>query len=59
MAPVTRERFIVPVLVTLDDNSEELRRVEVEAWSLSEAIRLAEEQACEGEGVVEVKAQIR
>lgn len=56
---MTRERFIVPVLVTLDDGSEELRRITVEAWSLSEAIRLAEERAREGEGVVEAKAQIR
>lgn len=56
---MSRERFTVPVLVTLVDDSEDLRRITVEAWSLSEAIRLAEEQAREGEGVVEVKAQVR
>lgn len=56
---MSRERFTVPVLVTLEDDSEELRRITVEAWSLSEAIQLAEERVREGEEVVEVKAQVR
>ena len=52
------ERFKIPVLVTLNDDSEEIRSFTVEATSLSEAIRIAKEQAQEDERVVEAEAQI-
>lgn len=50
----TPERFKIPVLVTLDDGSEELRHFVVEAGSFTEAIQIAKERAREDEQVVEV-----
>lgn len=53
------QRYRIPILVTLDDYSEEVRTFTVIAWSENQAVEIAKKRAREDERVVEVKAEIR
>jgi capsule polysaccharide export protein KpsE/RkpR len=52
-----RQQYRVTLLVTLDDQSEVVRTVKVEAWSANDAIRIAEEMVRQEDDVVEARAQ--